>query len=202
MSIRNDIVNQALIFLGADVVTSVEDDSAQADIMKRLYPLSRDATLEAFEWSFAIRRFIPAASVDAPEWKWAYAYPLPSDIIRLLQVDRGPYGLNFSSNMQRNEVDHVLEGREILTNEHPIYCTGIRRIEDEGIYSNLFCDALSAKLAMKACYAITESNSKMEAMAALYAKFIDEAKSRDGQQGTTRRLRSHWLNASRRGRYG
>lgn len=196
MSARIDIVNQSLILLGAETITSLEDEAPQAKIMKDLYYLSRDATLEAHEWSFAIKRFQPAQETTDPLWGWSYSYPIPSDIMRVLRVDKGSNSYN---GMVRNEVDFALEGRSILTNDSPIYCTGIRRIEDEGIYSNLFCDAFSAKLALKACTAISEDNTNAQMLAAMYAGMIKEAKSRDGQQGTTRRLRSHWLDNARRG---
>ena len=201
MSAREDIINTALILLGAEEITGPDDNSAQAQIMRSLYPISRDSTLEAHEWSFAIRTFTPALSVDAPGGHWAYAYPLPSDIIRLLEVDHGSTQSS-RSEITRNQIPHEVQGRNILTN-HPIgFCTGIRRVEDEGIYSNLFCEAFAAKLAMKACVAITESNTRLQSCAALYEGFLKQAKSRDGQQGTTRRVRSRWLNNARRGFYG
>ena len=62
--------------------------------------------LEAYEWSFAIRQFSPAESAEEPPHPWSYSYPLPSDIIRLLRVDRG-LG---NSGLERNEIDHVLQG--------------------------------------------------------------------------------------------
>jgi len=198
MSERIDIVNIALTVLGADPITSLEDDAPEALVMKTNYPIARDATLEAYEWSFAIKRFKPAKAAEAPVWGWNFAYPIPSDILRVLQVDRNSPA-SFVSQTQlgqgnpRYEVQHVIEGRKILCNEDTIYCTGIRRTDDEGIYSNLFATALAMKLAMLTCYAITESNQKVENLAALYAGAIKEAKSRDGQQGSTRRLRSSWL---------
>ena len=200
MSARIDIVNIALSMVGADSITSIEDDAPEAQLMKTNYYIARDATLEAYEWSFAIKRFIPAREEDAPTWGWAYAYPLPSDILRVLRVDRDYPSQSLNRDrMYRNQVPFEVEQRKILTSESSIYCTGIRRIEDEGIYSNLFCHAFSAKLAMLTCYAITESNQKFKAMAAIYDGAIKEAKSRDGQQGTTRRMRSHWLRRARGG---
>ena len=203
MSARIDIINQALIFLGADTITGLDDDSSQAEIMNKIYALSRDSTLEAHEWSFAIRTFTPAVSTDPPSGHWTYSYPLPSDIIRLLEVDYGqPTAAVGNNQITRNQIAHEVQGRNILTNDPIGFCTGIRRVEDEGIYTNLFCDAFSAKLAVKACLAITESNTRLQSMAAMYAGYIQEAKSRDGQQGTTRRFRSRWLNNARRGFYG
>ena len=203
MSARIDIINQALIFLGAETLTGLDDDSAQADIMNGIYDLSRDATLEAHEWSFAIRTFTPAQSTDPPAGNWTYTYPLPSNIIRLLEVSRGePTGVVMNNEVPNNSLAHEVQGKNILTNEQIAFCTGIRRVEDEGIYSNLFSDAFSAKLATKSAMAITQSRTIMETMAGLYAGFIQEAKSRDGQQGTTRRFRSRWLTNARRGFYG
>lgn len=200
MSARIDIVNIALTMMGEAPITSLADDAPQALLMKTHYDIARDATLEAYEWSFAIRRFVPAQSVEAPEWGWSYAYPIPSDILRVLQVDRDQRATIYSSSdMRRNQIDHVIEGRDILTNEGAIYCTGIRRINDEGIYSNLFSHALAAKLAMLTVLALTESNAKFEEMAIVYAGAIKEASSRDGQQGTTRRLRNHSLRRARGG---
>jgi hypothetical protein len=201
MSARIDIVNIALSLLGADSITSLEDDAPEAKIMKTHYYIARDATMEAHEWSFAIQRFKPAESVDDPLWGWSNSFTIPSDIMRVLQVDRNftaaAISFNTSADMHRDQVAHVIESGKILCNEGTIYCTGIRRVEDEGIYSALFAHAFAAKLAMLACHALTESTTKFEAMAALYTQAIQEAKSRDGQQGTTRRLRHHQMRRSR-----
>lgn len=194
MSARIDIVNIALSMLGADTITSLEDDAPEAIVMKTHYYIARDATLEAHEWSFAIKRFQPAKATESPLWGYDNAFPIPSDIIRVLQVDRGwTPSMSFDRTRHRNQVDHVVEGRDILCDEEEIYCTGIRRVEDEGIFSNLFAQAFAARLALAACYAITESNQKVEVFAAMFAGTIKEAKSRDGQQGSTRRMRSSWL---------
>jgi hypothetical protein len=194
MSARIDIVNIALTMLGADTITSLEDETPEARIMKTHYYIARDATLEAYEWSFAIDRFSPAQEVDAPAFGWSYQFPLPSNILRLLTVERVSASAFVDTNrMTRNQVDHVLENRKILTDESVIYCTGIRKVEDEGIFSNLFAHAFASKLAMMTCLVLTESNRKFEEMAAMYAGAIREAASRDGQQGTTRRMRKTQL---------
>jgi hypothetical protein len=192
VSARIDIVNKALGMLGESPITALTDDSDKARTMLNLYYLTRDALLEAHEWSFAIRQFSPVKSTTDPVWDWAYSYPLPSDIIRLLRVDRGT-----TNGMTRNQIDHVVMGGNILCNEEPIYCTGIAKIDEEGEYSPLFANAFSYRLAMDAAIPITESNSKHASMVALYAQAMNEAKSRDGMQSTTVRQRSHWLRRSR-----
>jgi hypothetical protein len=163
--------------------------------MKTNYYQARDATLEAAEWSFAIKRWKPALSAVVPIAGAAYYYPIPSDILRVLRVDR-PGANAFGGRSDPHTIDRQeqadwrRESDYILTNESSIVCKGIRRIEDEGIFSALFVHAFAAHLAMLAAYPITESDGKFNAMSALYTLKIKEAKSRDGQVGTSKRIRN------------
>jgi len=188
------VCNVALRLLGAEAITSLQDDAPEAKVLLDIYFIARDSVLEVAEWSFATKRFLPAKEAEAPAWGWTSSFPIPSDILRVTRVDRADYG---GSGMHRRPADHEVEGRRILCNEDVIYCTGIRRIEDEGIYSPLFAEAFAAKLAVMACYAITESNQKIQIMSAIYAETIGKAKSRDGMQSTTRRMRNNTVRRAR-----
>ncbi len=204
MSIRIDVCNYALAILGEGEIVGVEDDSDKARILKTLYYIARDSALELAEWTFATKRFMPAKNDIAPEWGWANAFKIPSDIVRLTQVDKNWTGLVSwnDSRQQRNPVDHVVEyvdgvGLSILCNEDPIYCKGIRTLEDEGIYSPLFVEAFAAKLAYLAAMPITSSKSIQQVAMGIYGQTMKEAKTRDGMQNSTRRLRSHSLTGVR-----
>jgi len=191
--------------LGESEINSIEDDSDKARTLKTFYYIARDATLEIAEWTFATRRFLPAKSTTAPEWGWSALFPIPSDIIRLTQVDKNwteSGGYAYGVQQDRNPVDHVVEyvegvGRAILCNEDEIFCKGVRRIEDEGIYSPLFVEAFACKLAYLAALPITESNQKQQAMMGLFGQASKDAKSRDGMQNTTRRMRNRTLSNAR-----
>lgn len=184
-----------MALLGAKAITSLEDDAPEAKVMKQFYYPARDGLLEEQEWSFATRLFQPAKSATAPSWGWGSAFPVPSDIIRVLRVDKnqGAVPGSIEGDMRRDQVPHEVYNREILCNEDIIFCSGVRRVEDEGIYSPLFFEAFATKLALLAALPITESNQKWKEMAVMHATTLKTAKSRDGQQSTTRRLRSHWL---------
>lgn len=207
MSTRVDVVNFALTVLGQTQITKITDDSDVARTMLNLYNIARDAVLEEAEWTFATRRFKPAISSTAPEWGWLSAFPIPSDIIRVTQVDRNSTATAMITDVRqnRNPVDHVVEfvlgtggkGMAILCDEDVIFCKGVRRIEDEGIYSPLFVEAFAYKLAYLAGYAVTESGQKLEVALALYTDAISKAKTRDGMQNTTRRVRSRSLSNAR-----
>lgn len=200
MTERVDIMNQALTLLGEDPITSPADENARARVMSIHYEPCRDATLEAYEWSFAKRRFIPARSATPPAWGWQYRFELPSWCLRVIDVERD---VRFSPGFydqevpRRNQAIHEQEGRFLLTDEEVLYCTGIESIKEEGRYSPLYRQALAANLAMMAALALTESNAKQERAATLFASLIAAAKTADSKQGSTRRLRSNRLIRSR-----
>jgi hypothetical protein len=199
MSVRIDVVNFALGILGEGEITSIEDDSDKARVMKTFYYISRDATLEDGEWTFAAKRFIPARNIVPPAFGWNYAFTIPSDIIRVTLVIKNPDAYAVISDIEndRNAAEHIVEGNEILCDEEVIYCKGVRRMEDEGGYSPLFAEAFAAKLAYLAALPLTSSNQKMQVALGLYEARIKRARTRDGQQNTTRRLRNKTLARAR-----
>jgi hypothetical protein len=186
--------------LGANSITSLEDDAPEAKFMKVFYMIARDAVLEEAEWTFASKYFTPARLEAVPDWGWSFAYPIPSDILRITRVDRNYLGGiigQYSDDMARRPAAHEVVSGNIHCNENAIFCKGIRRMDDEGKYSPLFVLAFAAKLAFMAALPLTESNAKQDRMAALYISEISKAKSRDGMQNTTRRMRNTTLGRSR-----
>lgn len=200
MSERVDIANMALNAIGEQEITSLEDDSDRARVVKTNYIPARDATLEAHEWSFAIERFIPAKLEEDPAYGASNLFALPSNILRVIAVERNdnmpgnPWVRPINS---KEQVDWVLEGRKIVCNEDAIYCRGIRRVEDEGIFSPLFVTALAQKLAALIALPLASSIEMQGHMETLYDRKIHEAKSRDGLQGRSKRIRNRSLLKSR-----
>lgn len=200
MSARIDLVNNALGMIGADPITSLEDNSVEARVMKAFYYPSRDMILEDANWTFATKRFTPALSSTAPQFTWTYAYPIPSDIKRVTNVLRQPFTAGFFWDYdfpEEYKSAHVVEDDQILSNDNPIYCIGLRTMEDESKYSALFGEAFSAYLAFKAALPIAQSSTSQQVMMGLYTDLIGKAKTRDGMQNSTRRMRNNTLRFSR-----
>ena len=202
MSARIDAVNYALQFLGEQPITSLDDDSDRALTMKTFYYIAKDAVLEDANWSFAIKRFQPVRNAVDPAWGWNASYTIPADVVRVVRVLRSWGQGNFIPYAwydfpEETQSAHVIEGNEILTNDDPIYCLGVRKMDDEGGFSPLFLEAFAAKLAYLAALPITASMQKMQAAFALYTTTIKTAKTRDGQQNTTRRMRNRVLQQAR-----
>ena len=198
MSARIEITNFALATIGAGSITSLDDESDRARTMKTIYYIARDAVLEDANWTFATKRFQPAEAAEAPAFGWTYAYTIPSDIMRVIRVLRDwggatmlPY--DYYDYPEEYNSAHVIEGNEILSNDNPVYCYGVRTMEDEGSYSPLFTEAFGYKLAMLAAQPLAASNQKQQFAAGLYMATIKRAQTRDGQQNTTRRMRNRTL---------
>lgn len=196
MTERVDIANMALSWLGEEEITSLEDQSKRALQMKINYIPARDATLEAHDWSFAIKRFIPAKLETPPVYGAAYAFSIPSDILRVISVDTQDTLVHAAFNTPINsdeQVDWVFEDRMIICNEDAVSARGIRRVQDEGKFSPLFVQAFAAKLASLTALNLTGSAEIQGNMFNLFVLAIKEAKTRDGLQGRSRRIRNRSL---------
>ena len=60
------ISNRALTFLGAQPITSLEDDTKEARACNRMFEQSRNQVLRGHAWNFAIKRASLAANTTAP----------------------------------------------------------------------------------------------------------------------------------------
>lgn len=200
MSERVDIANLALSMLGERPITSLDDEQQDARLVKLHYEYCRDACLEMCDWTFARKRFIPQAEEAGPIYGWDYKYPIPADILIVRRVER-----NYSNARKNklhygdpNPVPYELEQRAIYTDESTIYCLGTERVENEGLFSPLFVQALAARIAIAIAMPITQSNQKAALVAAQYTNYIKEATSRDGQQNSGKRIRNTRMQAARK----
>ena len=198
---RVDICNQALSLLGEKPITSIDDESNRAEQLQIHYETARDATLEAHEWSFAIERFQPAKLTATPVYGAASLFSIPPNILRVIACDNpssSSVTAHSTTSINSNEqIDWVLEGRSIVCNEEVVYARGIRRIEDEGSFSNLFVMAFAAKLAMLLAVNLTASAEIRNSVSGYYQYAMQEAKSRDGLQGRSRRIRNNQMQQAR-----
>jgi hypothetical protein len=192
----------ALTWLGEEPITSLEDDLDRALIMSINYAPARDATLEAHDWSFAIERFIPPLNAVPPVYGASAAFDIPPNILRVIAVD-DPKTANPTSGVytpiinSKEQLDWQFENRQVICNEEVIHCRGIRRVEQEGLFSPNFVQAFAAKLAFLCALALTSSAEVQGNMKAIYDEFILLAKSRDGLQGRSKRFRNRTLLKSR-----
>lgn len=171
------IANRALTLIGAERITSLDDQSKSARACKGEYDNCRQAELQSTNWSFAITRASLAASATAPVWGFTYAYPYPADAIRIVQVADYFVGLSLTNLRTQDEQEYSLEKRQILSNiGAPLKIRYVADVTDASQFAPLFCDAVSHRLAASICETLTQSTSKKTAIEADYKAIIIEAR--------------------------
>ena len=170
------IVNNALDKLGEQPIGSFADQSVPARLANRSYVDLRDALLREFPWNFAIKRVALAADVTAPTWGFARAFTLPSDNLRLIELD------NEDDYDWRNE-----DGKILTDHSAPLNIRYVASVT-EGKMDATFRECLSARLAMEWAEPLSQTTSKGEQMAARCKNKLQVARTADGQTGRVRTL--------------
>ena len=148
MASEIDIVNLALSRLGDDATVASlypPEGSAQAEHAARFYPVARDTLLEMHHWGFATKRGT-LAEFAGDYGCWAYAYALPGDAIKILDVFAEGAGDDCS--VAKYEREALPNGVGVIyTNEPVATVRYIARITDTTKFSPMFTDALGWLLA-------------------------------------------------------
>ena len=183
------ICNQALGFLGASRITSLDDPSVAANRCRDNYSFLRDAVLEERMWSFALAREVSEVA-DKAAWGDLYQHQLPVEWMQVFRVfsDAGGHG----------KANWVREGEFVLADYPKVYLWGITRVTDTNKFSQLFVQALAARLAAELAMPITNNRELQADMWGLYQQKLRDAATRDGQQGSSERIQSSALVDARR----
>lgn len=162
-----EICCRALDLLGAQPITALDDGSVAARLCARNYGPARDSVLRDYPWNDAQARAVLAADAQPPAWGFAYAFTLPVDCLRVVEID--------------GELRHGgrwrLEGDKLLTDAAgPLHIRYTRRLTDPGRIGPLLADAIAARLAAQIAFPITNSASQAEQMRALAEQMIRRAR--------------------------
>lgn len=165
------IANRALIHLGAETILLLSDNVKQARVLAAMFDDTRDAELRANRWKFAIKRTRMSALADAPTWGYSYQYELPDDYLAMVQVND-----IYISTGTKQKAPWSVEGRRVLTDlGAPLALRYVSRVTDTTLFDALFVDVLALRLAMNACEALTQSDTKFQKLAQLYKEALNRA---------------------------
>jgi|TARA_A100000171_G_scaffold47813_1_gene54368 hypothetical protein len=157
------IVNQALVLLGSDTISSFSDTTNDAaTVANNIYETIKGKTLSLYPWSFALVKEQLARSTATPVNEWTYLYPLPSTAVSgtALQV------YNSSSTrvlpIQNYELLYTSSGPAIATNEDNIYIDYVSSVVSEGLMPKYFVQLLVYMLAWHLAEPVTDQITKAE----------------------------------------
>ena len=132
-----EIVNQSLMLAGMPKITNFSDESAEAELVKALYPKCRDRLLRDYPWSFALAHFtLSALDEKSAEPDFPAVSLLPGDSLRVIRLQsRRPY---------------LIRGRKIYTKDNNETILYITRIDNSALFDESFVDALIYLIAHEA----------------------------------------------------
>ncbi|MBA1364044.1 hypothetical protein [Burkholderia gladioli] len=179
MSSIVSICNRALTKLGANRITSLDDNVKGARVMSSMYDSVRRAEIRSHRWSFALARTSLPALSAAPAWGFKLQYQLPADFLRLDQLEMifAWFGdLYRWSSANFDTALYAVEGGKILTNlPAPLNVRYARDINDPNLFDATFEESLACKLAIEACEDLTQSSTKKGDVKAEYDDAIKSA---------------------------
>lgn len=179
------ICNSALLKVGADVISSLDDGSRAATICSTLYAVLRDEVLSQAPWRFALVQVQLTPLAQAPLFDYLYAMQLPSDCLRPLRVSSDPW---------------TVQGGLLLCNDTSTNVLYIQKNIDESAWDPLFAEALAYRLAMDIALALVQSTPLKQEMEKSYTQKIALARSTNAVVGTPERLVADLWSGARKGR--
>mgnify|MGYP003347745777 CR=1 FL=1 len=151
MASVTDICNSALNLLGASTISALTEDSKNARLCNQRYEPIRNRIFRSHAWNCLTKRIKLAQDSAAPVVEYSYQYTLPSDCLRVLKIHTGSY------DSIETEVNYVVEGRKIKSNEGTVYLIYIALDTDPNNYDTYLQEAISAAIAADLAYAITNN---------------------------------------------
>ncbi len=180
------ICSNALLKLGDDTITSLDDSTTRARRCKNFYAHVRDEVLRAHNWNFTIKRATLAQLADAPLYDFDFAYKLPSDYLMMLGADD-------------KTLVYRLESGKLLSSNTSVAIRYVAGTTDTAIMDSLFVSALTARMSQELAIPTTGDKGIYDRMAAEYTAKLQEARTRDGQEDAPQVLTSNVLTEVRNG---
>ena len=172
------LCSRALLKLGAEAISSFNDNAPEAELASALYGPVRDALLSAHPWTFATGRVRMNRLPVGNEGGFRFAYQLPDGFLRAIGVEsmgRQP-GPSFQ-----------IAGRRLLT-DAPIPTLVYVFRPPERDTPPFFNQALIARLAAEFCIPLTESSSRSQGLSQSAEAEFKRARQIDSQQHTVHRV--------------
>ncbi|QDP45859.1 MAG: hypothetical protein Unbinned4026contig1001_7 [Prokaryotic dsDNA virus sp.] len=144
-----DICNSALFNLGANEISSLEDDeSDRAALLARVYPAFKEARLTEYPWNWARTKAQCSQDATAPANEWKYQYLVPAECLEVHAVyDSSSVGVRPFKRFER-------QGGFLLSDATVLYID-MTEDKDESDWPGLFEDYAAAALSARIAHGVT-----------------------------------------------
>ena len=174
-----DICSRALILIGADPITSFEDDTTEALVASNMYEDIARSQLSLMRWRFATEQAELAALVDEPTGRFDPAPQLPADVLMVNAITVSDQPINYT-----------IYGDKVFSDVSPtqtVIADYIYRAGEED-WPSYFVVAVEYILAGIFATSIARDGNLAAVLEQKANLFMAKARSTDSQQQTTRKL--------------
>ena len=161
---ETQMLNFALGSIGADRIAAIDDGSINANYCLDFYPPLRTGLLRSHNWNFAEHRVALVAEATAPLFEYAFAYPLPSDCLRLKEYNGSALDTSVLPDGILVTRFFKIEGRKIFSNDGVVNIVYVRDVTDPNQWDSLFFMVITTWLAGLLAGAITKDLRRREAL--------------------------------------
>lgn len=178
------IANRALSLLGANKITNVADETAEAAAVQNSWDGALKSILSESCWGFASKRVMLNKLNLSPAFGKGYYFQIPNDCVRIFDV------------MDRR-VKWRVEGDKVLAESDTFGIIYTYMEQNDSVYFPAFTDAFVVLLAADMCFELTNSAARYNELLDLYkGEFLPIARNKDSRSRTPQEvIDDEWRNA-------
>lgn len=176
---RTQVINRALQLIAADTISDPDEDTASARAAKLEYDPVVRAELSAYPWYFAKEQAQLPADADAPLFKYARSFTLPTDFLRLVELEnRWVFSINRVAEDTNPTAPYEMQGRSLLTDfDAPLNIGYVKDVADAPtLWHPLFEEVVVASLASVLSNPLAKSMSQVDAFMKVRKIRLNEAR--------------------------
>ena len=182
-----EICSVALVKIGANEITSFDDETFEADVARRLYEVTLRGLIASHPWHFSMAEAdlqpIEEPAIDG----FSFVFALPADLLRIISA---------GGSSRARGLDYRLTGGRLHTNSSRVVLR-YQRQPETAVFPAFFVQALITRLAAEFCLPLTEGTSRADALYKLAAAEHKVARLIDSQQAIPRAVEDFTLIAAR-----
>jgi hypothetical protein len=184
-----DVSSRALILIGAQPITSFEDNSTEALVCANMYEDIARSALLSTRWRFSTNQAVLNRLSEAPTGRYNSAYQLPNGslMVHAVTVNQSP-------------IEYNIYGNKVFCDTSPSdeLVVDYTYRADETDWPSYFTIAVEHSLAAVLATSIARDRNLSELMAIQGKDLMVKARLLDSQQQTTRKLYTSRFIAQRR----
>ncbi|GJM01964.1 MAG: hypothetical protein DHS20C08_04650 [Rhodomicrobium sp.] len=181
------LCNRFLTRIGANEISSLDQESKEARVCKANFEYLRDDVNSAHAWGFALKLGTLAQSASSPEWGATYQYAIPTDLLGFITSKGEIQGL---------EEPYRIVGDYIVTNAATVQIEYVSRVENLNKWTPQAREALISRMQAELASGLTGSSGGVKAYWDMYIEKLSIAGAYNGAESTPREfIVDTWLSS-------